>query len=255
MSTEVTSSARGDVSSDVQLKNEILIGEIFFIVLSLSNIPFHLIQYQKKMFAKITGSRKTVTAPSDAMAPAQADSKQGVRRAFGTDLTTTNIESKSTTGGGINKVHVHPAPSVATIAAAAAAPVAASDINLDVFDPASTAENDFGTTGTERSYMLRASDDIDVRDVDNPLLVGDYVNQMYDLFHVQERAMAVNAEYMQSQPFVNEKMRTILVDWLVSPLLLCPFPPMSTHSTHTSKYRRFLFLFIIIIHHFLFKIL
>ena len=68
----------------------------------------------------------------------------------------------------------------------------------------------------DRSYMLRAVDDIDGRDVDNPLLVTCCVNEMYDHFNETEREFMVNPIYMAKQDFVNEKMRSILADWLVS---------------------------------------
>lgn len=67
-----------------------------------------------------------------------------------------------------------------------------------------------------RDYMLRAVDDIDGRDVDNPLLVTTYVNDMYGHFGDLEREYKVNNNYMSKQDFVNEKMRCILADWLVS---------------------------------------
>ena len=63
--------------------------------------------------------------------------------------------------------------------------------------------------------MLRPSDDIDARDAENPLLVTDYVNEMYHLFNEQEVLLAINHKYMSSQPYVNEKMRCILIDWMV----------------------------------------
>ena len=67
----------------------------------------------------------------------------------------------------------------------------------------------------DRPYMLRPSDDIDVRDSENPLLVTDYVNEMYNIFNEQEVLLAVNHKYMTTQPYVNEKMRCILIDWMV----------------------------------------
>ena len=68
----------------------------------------------------------------------------------------------------------------------------------------------------DRSYMQRAIDDIDGRDVDNPLLVTTYVNDMYDHFGDLEREYKVSSTYMSKQDFVNEKMRCTLADWLVS---------------------------------------
>ena len=68
----------------------------------------------------------------------------------------------------------------------------------------------------ERDYMNRESDDIDARDAGNPLLATCYVNDMYKNFGQLERQYAVNPNYMTNQPYVNERMRSILVDWLVS---------------------------------------
>ena len=68
----------------------------------------------------------------------------------------------------------------------------------------------------ERDYMNRESDDIDARDAGNPLLATCYVNEMYQNFGQLERQYAVNPNYMTNQPYVNERMRSILVDWLVS---------------------------------------
>lgn len=68
----------------------------------------------------------------------------------------------------------------------------------------------------DRTYMQRPVDDIDGRDNDNPLLVTTYVNEMYDHFGNLERDFRVSSTYMSKQDFVNEKMRCILADWLVS---------------------------------------
>jgi hypothetical protein len=67
----------------------------------------------------------------------------------------------------------------------------------------------------DRAYMRRDADDIDERDAMNPLLCTDVVMQMYDYFSETEKAYMVNANYMTNQPYINERMRTILVDWLV----------------------------------------
>lgn len=67
-----------------------------------------------------------------------------------------------------------------------------------------------------KPYMDRPVDDIDSKDAANPALASTYVNDMYLVFHDQEREFKVNWEYMRNQNFVNDKMRCILVDWLVS---------------------------------------
>ena len=70
-----------------------------------------------------------------------------------------------------------------------------------------------------REYMNRDSDDIDTRDANNPLLVTCYVNPMYEYFNMCERQFAISPTYMNNQEHVNERMRSILVDWLVSIIL------------------------------------
>lgn len=92
----------------------------------------------------------------------------------------------------------------------------AMQLNVPSF-PQSTMDivNDISTVG-ERSYMLRPSDDIDTRDAGNPLLATSYVNELYDYFGSMEKKFAVNSNYMASQPYINDRMRCILVDWLVS---------------------------------------
>jgi len=67
----------------------------------------------------------------------------------------------------------------------------------------------------DREYMQRVIDDIDGRDADNPLLVTCYVNELYDHFNELEKEFRVSSTYMAKQEFVNDKMRCILVDWLV----------------------------------------
>ncbi len=77
--------------------------------------------------------------------------------------------------------------------------------------------DDNATVMSDRSYMQRPCDDIDSRDADNPLLVTCYVNEMYDNFNQLEQEFRVNHNYMATrQEAINEKMRSILIDWLVS---------------------------------------
>jgi hypothetical protein len=78
----------------------------------------------------------------------------------------------------------------------------------------------------DRVYMNRPCDDIDSRDNDNPLLVTDYVNDMYENFSQLEKEFCVNHKYMDQHDAINEKMRAILIDWLVSFYLqiYCEFP-------------------------------
>jgi hypothetical protein len=92
--------------------------------------------------------------------------------------------------------------------------VHASEVRIEIADDSSS------TRTSDRDYMRRESDDIDARDAGNPLLATCYVNEMYDNFGVLERKFSVSPSYMSDQPYINERMRTILVDWLVSCTLL-----------------------------------
>ena len=83
------------------------------------------------------------------------------------------------------------------------------EIKIEVADDATSIRT------SDRDYMRRESDDIDARDAGNPLLATCYVNEMYDNFGVLERKFSVSPSYMSDQPYINERMRTILVDWLV----------------------------------------
>ena len=67
------------------------------------------------------------------------------------------------------------------------------------------------------SYQFTGKvDNIDDRCKDDPLCATDYVQDMYDIFRKKEGLTAVLPVYMEStQSHINEKMRSILVDWLV----------------------------------------
>ena len=69
----------------------------------------------------------------------------------------------------------------------------------------------------DNSYQFTGRvDNIDQRDMDEPLAATDYVEEMYELFRKKEGLTAVRPVYMDSvQGHINEKMRAILVDWLV----------------------------------------
>ena len=67
----------------------------------------------------------------------------------------------------------------------------------------------------ERAYMQRAVDDIDGRDMENPLLATEIVNDLYDHLNDTEREFRIDSNFMAKQDFINEKMRCILADWLV----------------------------------------
>ncbi|KAJ0020728.1 hypothetical protein Pint_31519 [Pistacia integerrima] len=55
--------------------------------------------------------------------------------------------------------------------------------------------------------------DIDAADIDNELAVVEYVDDIYKYYNLAEDEGRVH-DYMDAQPEINEKMRSILVDWL-----------------------------------------
>ena len=83
----------------------------------------------------------------------------------------------------------------------------------------------------DRVYMQREADNIDIRDADNQLLCSEYVNGMYDFFWATEKEFQVNANYMAQQNFINERMRCILIDWLVEVHLKFKMVPETLYLT------------------------
>ena len=132
----------------------------------------------------------------------------GSRRALG-DITNNVAGQSGAQGNDVSKKFMSwfQGPSSATSAASAPVPAQASAF---VVPPAPVV-----SATDPREYMQRQADDIDARDAENPLFCPEYVNDMYDIFRQLERQFQVNANYMANQPHINDKMRTILVDWLV----------------------------------------
>ena len=67
----------------------------------------------------------------------------------------------------------------------------------------------------QRLYMNRPSDNID-QDLDNIFLCNEVVEDMYKIFHEDEKNNMINPQYLESQTFINDKMRKVLIDWMVS---------------------------------------
>ncbi|KAL8151823.1 hypothetical protein V2J09_021631 [Rumex salicifolius] len=57
--------------------------------------------------------------------------------------------------------------------------------------------------------------DIDGCDAKNPLAVVDYVSDLYAYYTRMEAASCAPQDYMSQQCDINEKMRSILIDWLI----------------------------------------
>lgn len=84
------------------------------------------------------------------------------------------------------------------------------------------------------SYQMHGNvDDIDARDetAGDVLCVTSYVQGMYTYFREKEVTTAVLPVYMESQPHINERMRSILVDWLVEVHLKFKLVPETLYLT------------------------
>lgn len=82
------------------------------------------------------------------------------------------------------------------------------------------------------SYQRKGlADDIDDRDSEDPLCATDYVQDMYEHFREKEIMTSVRPLFMESQSHINERMRSILVDWLVEVHLKFKLVPETLYLT------------------------
>jgi len=81
------------------------------------------------------------------------------------------------------------------------------------------------------SYQFGPSDNIDERDAEDPLCATEYVQDMYHHFRGKEAITSVRPLYMENQTHINERMRSILVDWLVEVHLKFKLVPETLYLT------------------------
>lgn len=67
---------------------------------------------------------------------------------------------------------------------------------------------------TKKSRTI-AHDDLDVDDLDDPMMVSEYVEDIFEYLRELEIETLPNPDYMENQKELQWKMRGILVDWLV----------------------------------------
>lgn len=91
------------------------------------------------------------------------------------------------------------------------------------FSRSSSSENGYQYTGP--------ADDIDFRDRDDPLCATEYVQEMYSHFRNKELVTSVRPVFMENQRHINERMRSILVDWLVEVHLKFKLVPETLYLT------------------------
>ncbi len=57
--------------------------------------------------------------------------------------------------------------------------------------------------------------DLDAEDIDDPLMVAEYVGEIFEYYKTLETVTMPNPEYMDHQEDLEWKMRGILIDWLI----------------------------------------
>ncbi|XP_047068583.1 cyclin-B2-1-like [Lolium rigidum] len=86
------------------------------------------------------------------------------------------------------------------------------DVESESVDDADMDENEFEDAASEDDESLM---DIDSADAGNPLAATEYVEEMYKYYWENEETSCVRPDYMSSQGDINQKMRAILIDWLI----------------------------------------
>ncbi|KAK1684734.1 hypothetical protein QYE76_045582 [Lolium multiflorum] len=86
------------------------------------------------------------------------------------------------------------------------------DVESESVDDADMDENEFEDAASEDDESLM---DIDSADAGNPLAATEYVQEMYKYYWENEETSCVRPDYMSSQGDINQKMRAILIDWLI----------------------------------------
>jgi G2/mitotic-specific cyclin-B2 len=64
------------------------------------------------------------------------------------------------------------------------------------------------------SKLLHQVEDIDEKDVDNPQLLAEYVQDIYSYLFKVERQFPIRENFLHNQNDVTPKMRSVLLDWI-----------------------------------------
>ncbi|KAL6543448.1 G2/mitotic-specific cyclin-1 [Orobanche hederae] len=95
------------------------------------------------------------------------------------------------------------------------------DADKDLPVPMSLEQSDFEMTEKSQTKEVEMEDifddvfDIDFCDAKDPLFVVDYVGDMYAYYKKMETSGCVSPGYMAEQFDINERMRAILIDWII----------------------------------------
>lgn len=70
------------------------------------------------------------------------------------------------------------------------------------------------TPDTHSHKLLEGIENIDISDAFNPMLVSEYVNDIYRYLNDLEETFAIRENFLDGHKQINHKMRTILIDWI-----------------------------------------
>ncbi|XP_055606770.1 G2/mitotic-specific cyclin-B [Uranotaenia lowii] len=70
------------------------------------------------------------------------------------------------------------------------------------------------TPDTHSHKLLEGIENIDINDAWNPMLVSEYVNDIYKYLNRLEDQYALQENFLEGNKQINHKMRTILIDWI-----------------------------------------
>ncbi|CAJ0747995.1 17883_t:CDS:2, partial [Entrophospora sp. SA101] len=99
--------------------------------------------------------------------------------------------------------------------------VTKSNVVIDPIFPilSTTIESELYEAELEKAYAKKIKsqewDDLDLAEMNDPMMVAEYAAEIFDYLKILEKETMPKHNYMESQPELNWKMRTILVDWLV----------------------------------------
>jgi G2/mitotic-specific cyclin 1/2 len=73
----------------------------------------------------------------------------------------------------------------------------------------------FAAPISPRAQPVQLWDDLDAEDADDPLMVSEYVSEIFTYLRSQELRLMPASDYMERQEDITWRMRGILIDWLI----------------------------------------
>lgn len=163
----------------------------------------------RKQDAKVSG-----LAPAASLGPSQAST-------IGPTTTRQALTNVTNTSTATSRIHTTTKVQTRSKTAAAASAAAASTVkDNDNKDKPRVGTKRSATqldeqTDVKRSKTEQEWEDLDKFDLDDPLMVCEYVNDIFEYFSRLEISTLPDPKYLEWQKGLKPKMRSILVDWIV----------------------------------------